>query len=201
MLSLAQPSNFVYFSAYAAVLLLFPRAAGALWASASTPVATLHHAGGDLHPLLRDVRGGVTVSAPVPAVPRAAPSEQAATSPRRLLHPAPDEGFFEVSRRPQPRQVGALERGLGAGVSRRPRAVDAADCRADGPPRRLGAGPRPGAGLQPRAGQDPDPGRERAHTHDGAARLRVEAHRAPPGAYPPGMALHRGERRHATGAQ
>jgi hypothetical protein len=51
---------------------------------------------------------------------------------------------------------------------------------------------RPRTSLQPCAGQDLDPGRERAHTHDGATRLRVKAHRAPPGAYPPGMALHRG---------
>jgi hypothetical protein len=47
----------------------------------------------------------------------------------------------------------------------------------------------------------PDPARERAHTHDGAARLHVEAHHAPPRAYPPGMALHRGERRHVARAR
>jgi hypothetical protein len=34
---------------------------------------------------------------------------------------------------PQPRQVGALEEGLGAGANRHPRAIDAADLRADGP--------------------------------------------------------------------
>jgi hypothetical protein len=67
--------------------------------------------------------GGAAVSASIPAVPCTAPSEQAATSPQRLLLPAPDEGFFEVHRRPQPRQVGALEGGLGAGVNRRPRVV------------------------------------------------------------------------------
>jgi hypothetical protein len=86
--------------------------------------------------------------------------------------------------------VGALEGGLGAGASRHPQAVDAVDCRAGDPPRRLGAGPHPGAGLQHRAGQDPDPVREQANTHDGAARLCVEVHHSHPGVYPPDMALH-----------
>jgi hypothetical protein len=58
MLSLAQPGDFVYFSAYvmaglvSRVLLIFSCATGALQASSSTLVATLHHASGDLHPLL-----------------------------------------------------------------------------------------------------------------------------------------------------
>jgi hypothetical protein len=103
-----------------AVALLLSRAAGALWASASTLVAALHHASGDLHPLLRDVRGGVTVGASIPALPHATPSEQAAASPQRLLLPAPNQASFQVHRRPQPRQVGALEGGLGAGANRRP---------------------------------------------------------------------------------
>jgi hypothetical protein len=90
---------------------------------------------------------------------------------------------------------------MGAGASRRPRAVDAADCCVDGPPFRLGAGPRPGADLQPHVEQDLDPVRDPAHIHDGVARLCVEAHRAPLGAYPPNMALHRGERRHMAGAR
>jgi hypothetical protein len=125
-LSLTQPDDFVYFSPYALAGLVplfssfYSHAAGVLRASALTPVATLHHAGGDLHPLLQDVRGGVAVGAPVPVDPRDVPSEQAATSPRRLLLLAPDEGFFEAPHRPQPRLVGALEGGLGAGASRHP---------------------------------------------------------------------------------
>jgi hypothetical protein len=106
--------------AHVVALLLLHCAAGALWSLASTPVATLHHAGGDLHPLLQDVCGGAAIGAPVLAVSRVAPSEQASTSSRRQLLPAPDEGFFKVLHRPQSRQVGALEGGLGAGASRCP---------------------------------------------------------------------------------
>jgi hypothetical protein len=69
------------------------------------------------------------------------------------------------------------------------------------PPHQLGAGPRIEAGFQPCAGQDPDPGRERAHIHDGAARLCVKVYHTPPGAYLPGVALHQGERRHVAGAR
>jgi hypothetical protein len=83
--------------------LLLPRAARALQASTSTSIVVLHHAGGGLHPLLRDVRGGAAISASVPVVPRVAPSEQAAALPRRLLLLAPDEGSFQVHRHPQPR--------------------------------------------------------------------------------------------------
>jgi hypothetical protein len=61
--------------ARAAILLLFSHATGALRASSSTHVATLHHAGGDLHPLRRDVSGGAAVGEPVPAFPRDAPNE------------------------------------------------------------------------------------------------------------------------------
>jgi hypothetical protein len=53
------------------------------------------------------------------------------------------------------------------------------------PPRRLGVGPWPGVSFQPYVGEDSDPGRGRAHFHDGAARLCVEAHRTPSGAYQP----------------
>jgi hypothetical protein len=61
-------------------------------------------------------------------LPRVASSEQAVASPRRLLVLASDQGSH-----PQPWQVGELEGGLGAGTNRHPRAVDAADCCADGP--------------------------------------------------------------------
>jgi hypothetical protein len=47
---------------------------------------------GDLRPLLRDVRRGVAIGVSVLVVPRAAPSEQAAASPRWLLLPALDQG-------------------------------------------------------------------------------------------------------------
>jgi hypothetical protein len=62
--------------------------------------------------------GGAVVSASVLALPCATPSEQAAASPQWLLHPAPDQGSFQVHRCPQPWQVGALEGGLGAGANR-----------------------------------------------------------------------------------
>jgi hypothetical protein len=39
--------------------------------STPSPFAALHHDGGNLRPPLRDVRGRVAVSAPVPALPRA----------------------------------------------------------------------------------------------------------------------------------
>jgi hypothetical protein len=79
--------------------------------------------------------------------------------------------------------------------------VDATNCYADGSPRPLGAGPRPRAGFQPCAREDLDPGRGWAHIHNGVARLCVEVHRAPLGAYSPDVALHRGEQRHTAGAQ
>jgi hypothetical protein len=144
-----------------AALLLLPRAAGALRASAPTSITALHHVGGGLHPLLRDVHGDAAISASVPVVPRVAPSEQAAISPRWLLLLAPDEGLFQVHHRPEPWQVGALEGGLGAGANRRPLAVDATNRCADGPPCRLGAGPRLEVSFQPDPGDDLDPGRER----------------------------------------
>jgi hypothetical protein len=63
MLSLTQVGDFVYFSAYALAGLaplfssFFSCAVGVLRDLTSTPIATLHHVGGDLRPLLQDVHG------------------------------------------------------------------------------------------------------------------------------------------------
>jgi hypothetical protein len=120
MLSLTQPSDFVYFSAYALARLVLP--------FSSFFLVLLEHYGLQLQHLSPHSITLVAIFTHFcemfvgawPSVPRAAPSEQAATSPRRLLLLASNEGFLKVPHRPQPRQVGALEGGLGVGASRRP---------------------------------------------------------------------------------
>jgi hypothetical protein len=65
------------------------------------------------------------------------------------------------------------------------------------------------APIAPHVDWEQDPGLEpvfnwvlrRAHIHDVVARLCVKTHRVPPGEYPPGVALHRGERRHVARAR
>jgi hypothetical protein len=106
MLSLAQPVNFVYFSAYALARLVpsFSSFFLCYWSTMGFIFNNCHHT--PLcwwRPLPTSVRclWGAAVGAPISMVPCAAPNEQAATSPRQLLLLAPDEGFIKVPCRPQ----------------------------------------------------------------------------------------------------
>jgi hypothetical protein len=71
-----------------ATTLILLHATGTLRASASTLVATLHHASGNLRPLLRDVHGSAAIGAPIPPLPRVARHMQASTLLWWLLLPA-----------------------------------------------------------------------------------------------------------------
>jgi hypothetical protein len=128
MLSLAQPGDFVYILAYALAGLVPPFSSFfhvllehyGLQLQHLSPhsitlvvifthfyemlvgVRPLVHLFRQLHVPCPVNRQCAVVGALVPAVARAAPSEQAATSLRWLLLLAPNEGFFEVPCRPQP---------------------------------------------------------------------------------------------------
>jgi hypothetical protein len=95
------------------VLLLHFHALGVLRPSAPAPVATLHHASGDLHPPLRYVHVHAAVSAPVLPLPHATLFQEEPNPSRWLLLPAPDQGSICVHRCPHSQQVRPLEGALG----------------------------------------------------------------------------------------
>jgi hypothetical protein len=77
---------------HTAGILLPPHAAGVLWAPASAPVAALLCFGGDLHPLLWDVRQGKAIDSPLPAIPCGALGQEGAKPDQHLLLLAPSSG-------------------------------------------------------------------------------------------------------------
>jgi hypothetical protein len=93
--------------ACAPVLLL--HAMGVVWTLAPSPFTTLHHAGGDLRPLLQDVGGRADISAPIQDLPHAALFRKEDIPYRWLLLPAHDQGYNCVHRRAHSHQVRPLE--------------------------------------------------------------------------------------------